>query len=53
MTEYAHPEVLVTTEWLAGHLTDPQVRVLEVDYDASACVRARPHPRRGPGRLEA
>ena len=36
MTEYAHPEVLVTTEWLAGHLTDPQVRVLEVDYDPSA-----------------
>src|ERR1700686_11188 len=36
MTQYAHPEVLVTTEWLAGHLTDPQVRVLEVDYDPSA-----------------
>ena len=29
MTEYAHPEVLVTTEWLADHLADPQVRVLE------------------------
>ena len=36
MTEYAHPEVLVTTEWLAGHLNDPQVRILEVDYDPSA-----------------
>src|SRR6202049_3730838 len=36
MTEYAHPDVLITTEWLPGHLTDPQVRVLEVDYDPSA-----------------
>ena len=36
LAAYAHPERLVTTEWLAGHLTDPQVRVLEVDYDPSA-----------------
>ena len=38
MTEYAHPEVLVTTEWLANHLSDPQVRILEVDY-----VRGEPN----------
>src|SRR6202043_4279638 len=36
MTEYAHPEVLVSTDWLGQHLDDPQVRVLEVDYDPSA-----------------
>jgi thiosulfate/3-mercaptopyruvate sulfurtransferase len=36
MPEYAHPEVLVTTQWLADHLTDPTVRVLEVDWDPSA-----------------
>ena len=30
---YAHPEVLVSTDWLAQHLTDPQVRVLESDED--------------------
>ena len=36
MAEYAHPEVLVTTDWLAEHLDDPQVRILEVDYDPSS-----------------
>lgn len=30
---YAHPEKLVTTEWLAAHLTDPSLRVLESDED--------------------
>src|SRR5712691_12353020 len=29
---YAHPEALVTTEWLALHLDDPQVRVLDASY---------------------
>jgi thiosulfate/3-mercaptopyruvate sulfurtransferase len=36
MAAYAHPEVLVETDWLASHLTDPKVRVLEVDYDPAA-----------------
>ena len=31
--EYAHPEALVSTEWLARHLRDPKVRVLESDED--------------------
>jgi thiosulfate/3-mercaptopyruvate sulfurtransferase len=30
---YAHPERLVTTEWLADHLDDPQVVVAESDED--------------------
>jgi thiosulfate/3-mercaptopyruvate sulfurtransferase len=30
---YVHPEVLVTTSWLADHLGDPGVRVLESDED--------------------
>jgi thiosulfate/3-mercaptopyruvate sulfurtransferase len=30
---YAHPEVLVSTEWVAQHLDDPSVRVLESDED--------------------
>ncbi|MGC8968610.1 MAG: sulfurtransferase [Thermus sp.] len=30
---YAHPEVLVSTEWVEEHLKDPRVRVLEVDED--------------------
>ncbi|MFN2568982.1 MAG: sulfurtransferase [Candidatus Dormibacteria bacterium] len=36
MTDYASPEVVVTTEWVAEHLTDPNVRILEVDYDPSS-----------------
>jgi thiosulfate/3-mercaptopyruvate sulfurtransferase len=39
MTEYAHPEVLVTTAWVADHLNDPKVRVIEVDFDTSAYNR--------------
>ncbi len=30
---YAHPEKLVSTEWLADHLEDPQVVVVESDED--------------------
>ena len=36
MSEYAHPEVLVTTEWVAEHAKDPNVRLIEVDVDTSA-----------------
>jgi thiosulfate/3-mercaptopyruvate sulfurtransferase len=34
--EYAHPDRLVETDWLAEHLNDPKVRVAEVDYDPAA-----------------
>jgi thiosulfate/3-mercaptopyruvate sulfurtransferase len=30
---YAHPEALVTTEWVAEHLDDPAVRIVEADED--------------------
>lgn len=30
---YAHPEALVSTEWVAEHLNDPNVRVLESNED--------------------
>jgi thiosulfate/3-mercaptopyruvate sulfurtransferase len=30
---YAYPEALVTTEWLAAHLADPNIRILESDED--------------------
>jgi thiosulfate/3-mercaptopyruvate sulfurtransferase len=36
MSEYAHPEVLVSTEWVAEHSKDPNVRLVEVDVDTSA-----------------
>ncbi len=35
MSNYAHPEVLVETDWVAAHLTDPIVRIVEVDVDTS------------------
>lgn len=30
---YAHPEVLVETAWVAEHLNDPKVRLIEADED--------------------
>lgn len=30
---YAHPEALVSTDWLAEHLQDPSLRILECDED--------------------
>jgi thiosulfate/3-mercaptopyruvate sulfurtransferase len=36
MADYAHPEVLVTTEWVAGHTSDPKIRIVEVDVDTTA-----------------
>jgi len=36
MSEYAHPEVLVSTQWVADHLNDPRVRLIEVDVDTTA-----------------
>lgn len=36
MSQYAHPEVLVTTEWVAAHSKDPGVRLVEVDVDTTA-----------------
>lgn len=33
---YAHPEVLVDTQWVAEHLDDPTVRLVEVDVDTTA-----------------
>jgi thiosulfate/3-mercaptopyruvate sulfurtransferase len=30
---YAHPEYLVETEWVANHLNDPTVRIIESDED--------------------
>jgi len=36
MTDYKHPEVLVSTEWVAAHIDDPNIRLVEVDVDTSA-----------------
>ena len=36
MASYARPEVLVETDWVAARTKDPEVRVVEVDYDPTA-----------------
>ena len=36
MAEYAHPEALVSTDWVAQHSNDPTVRIVEVDVDTRA-----------------
>jgi len=36
MADYKHPEVLVTTEWVAQNLDAPNARLVEVDVDTSA-----------------
>jgi thiosulfate/3-mercaptopyruvate sulfurtransferase len=36
MTEYTNPDALVDTGWLAEHLGDPTIRVIEVDEDVTA-----------------
>src|ERR687896_1576616 len=35
-TSYAHPEVLVDTQWVEEHVKDSKVRIAEVDYDPKA-----------------
>src|SRR6201998_2901014 len=36
MAEYKHPEVLVSTEWVAKNLNAPNTRLVEVDVDTTA-----------------
>ena len=36
MADYAHPESLVSTDWVAEHGSDAGVRLVEVDVDTSA-----------------
>jgi thiosulfate/3-mercaptopyruvate sulfurtransferase len=36
MAEYANPDALVETDWLEQNLSDPNVRIIEVDEDTSA-----------------
>jgi thiosulfate/3-mercaptopyruvate sulfurtransferase len=36
MANYAHPEVLVETQWVADNVKDPKIRLVEVDVDTAA-----------------
>ena len=33
---YAHPETLVETQWLAAHLNDPKLRIIQMDMNSEA-----------------
>ena len=35
MSDYANPDALVSTDWLAKHLDDPAVRIIEVDENTT------------------
>src|ERR1041385_8662908 len=36
MANYAHPEVLVTTDWVKDNLNKPGIRLVEIDVDTKA-----------------
>jgi thiosulfate/3-mercaptopyruvate sulfurtransferase len=36
VAEYTNPDALVETDWLEGHVDDPNVRIVEVDEDTTA-----------------
>jgi len=39
MAEYANPDALVETDWLEANVTDPGIRVIEVDEDTEAYLK--------------
>ena len=36
MADYAHPEMLVSTSWVADHMSDAKVKLVEVDVDTAS-----------------
>ena len=36
MTDFAHPEVLVSTDWVNQHRNDPGLKLIEIDVDTQA-----------------
>ncbi len=42
MADYAHPEMLVSTQWVADNAADPKVRIVEVDVDTAAYNEGHP-----------
>ena len=56
MAGYAHPEVLVTTDWVAEHRKDSNVCLVEVEVDTSSYGKVhdeggQPRGRALPGRV--
>ena len=42
MADYAHPEKLISTDWVADNLDNPNVVLIEVDVDTSAYDEGHP-----------
>ncbi|MEM9808067.1 MAG: sulfurtransferase [Cyanobacteria bacterium P01_D01_bin.56] len=40
MMSYSHPDSLIETQWLAAHLNNSSVRIIEVDMSLEACENA-------------
>ena len=40
---YSNPDLLVSTEWVAGHLTDPKIKIIEVDVDTTSYEKGHVH----------
>ncbi len=40
MSTYAHPESLVNTDWLAAHLDDSSIRIVESNEDVLLTIPA-------------
>ena len=36
MSDYAHPEVLVSTDWVKENLGKPNIKIVEIDVDTKA-----------------
>ena len=36
MAKYAHPEVLVTTDWVKENLDKPGIKLVEIDVETKA-----------------
>ena len=39
MSDYVHADALVDADWVAAHIYDPQIRLIEVDEDTTAYER--------------
>ncbi|MEM7066065.1 MAG: rhodanese-like domain-containing protein [Cyanobacteria bacterium P01_B01_bin.77] len=40
MMSYSHPDSLIETQWLAAHLNNASVRIVEVDMSPETCENA-------------
>ena len=40
MSDYVHPETLVDADWVAQHIDDANIRLIDVDEDTTAYEKA-------------